>query len=458
VGVTVRWRAILPLLVTALTPLACARSPRTPTELHACASLDAPACERARALTLAATTYADEAHEYVLASAAVSPASALARTKEGWRALPLACARAHAAPRRLDPGVVDYAFVGVVVDGTLVSADADVGALLARPEPRVHDVRLVALAFVRDLAPATFDPGASLLERPTGECLCGDATHFAGATKYGAMLSYSFSAPRRDGHVGAIELVRAALVDPHAPLRESRVGSMTIDGIARFLSHDAAAPLAFHVIDAAPIAYLASPVAELCDFPAPEVSPSPLDFGVAPYGTEARRTVHVVNRSAVDLRALLGASTFVLPAGGAIDLPLRWTPDGDAPGCETQTRDEAIPFLRLAGGTTPRTARVLETIRTGRPSVERIERVEPSPAGRAGRDRSDLATIARDWTCPRDFARTSCRAENTGGLEVVAEPRGEDACHFACPGPGAPGRAPACRFDAVMGCALKCSP
>jgi hypothetical protein len=193
------------------------------------------------------------------------------------------------------------------------------------------------------------------------------------------------------------------------------------------------------VTDPKPVAYVASPIAELCDFPAPEVSPSPLDFGVAPYGTEARRTVHVVNRAPIDLRALLGASTFVLPASGAIDLPLRWIPDGDAPGCETQTRDEAIPFLRL-GGETARTARVLETIRTGRPTVTRAERVVPTPP------KLDLASTARDWTCPRDFVRASCRAENTAAYDVVAEPR------------GVAGRPTLCRFDAVMECSLRCAP
>ena len=416
-----------------------------------CASLDPPACERARALTLAARAYADEAHDYVLASPGLAPSTPLARTKEGWRPLPLSCARPRASPRRLEPATVDYAFVGVVVDSTLVSGDADIGPLLERAQPPVHEVKLVALAFVRDASLATFDRGEALVETQSGACSCGDATHFASATKYGAMLSYAFRSPRRSGPVRALDLVRAALEDPRVAVRESRLGSMTIDGLSRFLFRDASAPLAFHVTDPVPVAYAASPIGELCDFPAPEVSPSPLDFGVAPYGSEVRRTVHVVSRAPIDLRALVGASTFVLPAGGAIDLPLRWTPDGDAPGCETQTRDEAIPFLRLGGGTA-RVARVLETIRTGRPSVERAERVEPSPP------RLDPASTVRDWTCPRDFVRASCRAENTGGAAVVAEATGKDACHFACSAPSAPGRAPPCRFDAVMTCTLSCPP
>ena len=219
------------------------------------------------------------------------------------------------------------------------------------------------------------------------------------------MISYSFASPRAEPHVRALDFVSAALGDPRRRVRESRLGSMTIDGLSRLLHGEAAVPLAFHVTDPRPIAYAVSPIADLCDFPAPEVSPSPLDFGVAPYGTLAQRSVHVVNRAPIDLQAILGAITVVVPASGAIDIPLRWTPDGDAPGCETQTRDEAIPFLR-AGGSTARTARVLETIRTGRPTVERTERVE------LPRAKLDLASTARDWTCPPDFVRTACRVEN----------------------------------------------
>jgi hypothetical protein len=444
----------LPLL---LAPLACPRAARVAIDPRApCASLDARACERARALTVAASTYADEFHDYILAARDVSPAVALARTKEGWRPLPLACARASpAAPTpRIDAGLVDYAFVGVAVDATLVSADADIGPLLARSSPAIHEVSLVAVAFVRDLTPLAFEPGAALVETPSGGCTCGGASHFAGATKLGAMISYSFESPRDDPHVRALDLVSAALGDPRRRVRESHLGSVTIDGLSRLLQGEPAVPLTFHVTDARPIAYAASPIADLCDFPTPEVSPSPLDFGLAPYGTVARRSVHVVNRAPIRLQAILGASTVVVPAGDAIDVPLSWTPDGDAPGCETQTRDEAIPFLR-PGGNTPRTARVLETIRTGRPTVQRSERVE------LPRAKLDLASSVRDWSCPRDFVRTACRAENAAiqdHQDPIAEPRADNACHFACPGPIAADRPLLCRFDAIMECALNCPP
>jgi hypothetical protein len=445
----------LPFLLASL-PSSCARrAPPTSADPHArCATLDAPACERARALTAAARTYADEVHELVLASPSVASSSALARTPEGLRPLPLACARVRTPPPRLDLSATSYAFVGVAVDATLVSADADVGPLLARKEPPVHDVRLVALALVRDTSIPTFDRGEALLETASGACTCGDATDFASAPRYGAMVSFAFDVPPRSSKVRAIDLVRAALDDPHVSVRETRVGRMTIDGLARFAAHDVTAPLDFHVTDPAPVAFAVSPLSELCDFPAPEVSPSPLDFGIAPYGSEARRTVHVVNRSTLDLRALLGASTYLLPARGAIDLPLRWTPEGDAPGCETQTRDLAIPFFRMQGGT-PHPVRVLETIRTGRATVQRVERVEPSAP------KLDLASTVREWTCPRDFTRLSCRSANVnvvGSATVEAQPKGKDMCHFACQGPAGPAPMPLCRFDAEMTCALNCPP
>ena len=440
---------------------ACAHAPRTShagSDPPPCATLDAAQCARARALALAASTYADEAHDYVLAQEGIASGAALARTNEGWRALPSACARAKPRAPALDVDVIDYAFVGVVVDGSLVSADADVAPFLASAPPDGHEASLVAMALVHDRAPPELDRGPALVEAPSGACTCEGATHVAGAPRYGALVAYSFRAERPGGwlsrgdvHVRAIDLVVAALGDPHRSVRESRIGGLAIDGLDRTLAGGAKGPLAFRVTDPQRIAYVAAPLAELCDFPAPEVSPSPLDFGVAPYGTAVERTVHVVNHAPTALRALLGASTFVLPARGTLDLPLRWTPQGDAPGCETQTRDEAIPFLR-PNGTTARAARVLETVRTGRATVSRTEHVEPSPP------KLDLDSAARDWSCPHDFVRTDCHAESTGTYAVVAEPRGDDSCHFACRGPSAPGRHPLCRYDATLDCALHCAP
>ena len=212
------------------------------------------------------------------------------------------------------------------------------------------------------------------------------------------------------------------------------------------------------VTKAAPVAYALRPVGELCPggIPTPEVAPSPVDFGVAPDGTESRRTVRVTNRASVDLDAIVGARTVRLPARGAIDLPLSWTPDGDAWRCESQTRDEAIQFVpswRAPNAPVREaTARVLETVRTGRPSIVRAEPVEPAPRARAGRGEP----VTQSWTCPADFVPATCRVEHPvcAGrpcAAVKAEPV-VGGCRFSCRGAdGAP-----CRFDAVMECRLGC--
>ena len=440
---------------------ACPRVTQPPVDARApCASLDRSACLRARALVIAATTYADEQHDVILADGQpISSGAGLVRSAAGWRTIPMACARPASSSGGLaiDAPTITYAFAGVAIDGTLVEADADLSSLLGAA-PATHDVRLLAIAFARDPAPPAFEATTSVVAHPQDDsCTCGDATHFAGATKYGAVLSFDLRAPRDATHERAIDFVRRALGDSRFAVHESNTG-LTIDGLASLLDGDSR-PLVFRVRAAAPVAYVASPLADLCAFPTPEVSPASLDFGVAPYGTEASRAVHVVNRGTVDLEALVGARTIPLPARGAIDLSLRWTPDGDALRCETQTRDESILFVpahrdpnRDAAAAAERRGRVFETIRTGRPRAEQDERIEATI-----RRPADYGATVRDWTCPSDFVRASCRVANaTEGYTVTAEPRGADACHFACTGPN-PSKTPLiCRFDAAMECALRC--
>jgi hypothetical protein len=392
---------------------------------------------------------------------------ALTRGALGWRSSASRCAvalpgQASDAPAAAGDAVT-YAFVGVAIDGTLVSADADVAPLLGAP-PATHDVRLVALALT-DRPTHAWAAGPALVQKATDDsCACDGATHFAGDSRAGGALAFAFTAPRLGEHARAIDLVAAALGDPERAVREVNEG-LAIDGVEGVLAGDGR-PLGFHVAAPRAIATDAEPLDDLCTFATPEVTPSPVDFGVAPYGTPATRVVHVANRSALDLEALVGARTVALPARAAIDLPLAWTPDGDAVRCETQTRDESILFLpagrdhgRDAAAPSGRRARVLETVRTGKPRVERAERVEVP--GRAAREEDKKP---REWSCPPDYEVTACRAENrvcadgrgctSGGYGVVAEPRGRDGCRFACRGPQ--GSAGLCRFDAVMECALAC--
>ncbi len=440
--------------------VACPRATQPPLDPRApCASLDRSACLRARALVIAATTYADEQHDVILAGTRVIPSgTGLLRTASGWRTLPVVCGQVTPSSGSvIDTTTITYAFAGVAIDGTLVAADADLSTLLGAA-PAVHDVRLLAIAFARDPSPRDFEATTSVVVHAQDDsCTCDEATHFAGATKYGATLSFDLRAPRDATHERAIDFVRRALGDPRFAVHESNTG-LTIVGLAPLLDGDSR-PLVFRLSAATPIAYVASPLADLCAFPTPDVSPSSLDFGVAPYGTEATRAVHVVNRATVDLEALVGARTIPLPARGAIDLALHWTPDGDALRCETQTRDESILFVpahrdanRDAEAAVERRGRVFETIRTGRARAEQSERVEATV-----RRPADYAATVREWSCPSDFVRASCRVANaTEGFAVTAEPHGANACRFACRGPN-PGKNPlVCRYDAVMACALQC--
>jgi hypothetical protein len=401
----------------------------------------------------AAPSYADEAHAYVLATAAMPRKRGVARTENGDRVLAATCAVDRESTPRLDLATVDYSFVGVAIDATLVSADANVAPLLAEGD---HALRLVAVAFVRDRAPPhALAPSPAVRSARGGGCTCGDATHIVGEIRWGALVSYDAPAPKVDHPTRAIDLARKVLTDPHTHARETRIGAMSLDGFAPFLAGRATRPLAMRVTKAAPVAYALRPIDEVCPgaIPAPEVAPSPVDFGVAAYGTEARRSVHLTNRASIDLDAVVGARTIRLPARGAIDLPLAWTPDGDAWRCETQTRDEAIPFVAAtpsAGPPREAVARVLETVRTGRPSLARAEPVEPSPRDRRG----DPTT--RDLACPPDFVPAVCRAEHPlcagRPCASVTGQTTKTGCHFACRGAdGAP-----CRFDAVMECRLRC--
>jgi hypothetical protein len=461
------WRraVLVPLLML---PLACPSSRSLENDARApCPTLAASACTRARGLVAAANAFDEMSHDYVLAG---TRGVALGRGLEelpaaAFRAVPETCARRDVdEAARLDPSVIDFAFVGVAVDGTLVAPDAELGPFLGEDGP--HEVRLVALALVRDLAAATFAASPRVTSSAKG-CACARATHFAGGEKMGGMLAYTMAARARDAPVRALDFVRARLSDRHATIAETRVGGLEIDGLDAILAGGAHRPPSFKVTSPVAVAHALYPIADVCGFalPTPEVAPLPMDFGDAPYGTSATRLLHVVNRASIDLHAILGARTFPLPARGTLDLPLTWTPDGDAPGCEVQTREEVVVFLpedpELAVAPKQQIAHVLEHVRTGRPMVARAEHVELGESRRP-----NFSATVRDWSCPRDFVLASCRADraqcsdsartcSSDGYAVSAAPTA-NGCHFACSGP-AGARAPQfCRFDALMECRLRC--
>ncbi len=441
--------------------LACAACPREaappPDDASlACASLDARACGVARGLLAASREYADAPHAFLLASRATRPGVGVARTSRGDRFVDRACARVDEGASRA-AAAIDYAFVGMAIDATLVSADADVAPLLS--DGGEHDVRLVAIALVRETAPLAAIHAGPGLDATSIACACGDATHVVGEARWGALVSYDARAPRVSRATRAVDLVRRVLVDPELRVRETRVGVLEVprdDAFAPYLAGRATRPLPFRVKQAEPVAYALRSLDEACPnaFPAPEVAPSPIDFGAVAYGVAATREVRVTSRAPFDVDAVVGARTVRVPARGAVDLPLTWAPDGDAWSCETQTRDEAIRFVpsdpSLHVVPAEQTARVLETIRTGRASVARAEPVVPDPGAP-----HDAPTRA-DWQCPPDFAVAACRVERAACagrpcVEVTSRPE-QDGCRFVCRGE----RGAACRFDAAMECRLRC--
>jgi hypothetical protein len=448
-------------------------SPRAATDPRAaCGKLRGAACTQALGLVAAASAYGDIGVDYALdPSGKLAAGRALERTARGaWRPAPGACARPTAPLPKPAPqaptDAIDFAYVGVLIDDALVSADADAAPFAGPDDPPAHRVALVAFALARDTIP-TFVEGASGLTPTADGCACGRATHFAGAARSGGLLTLETTVAAGHLRGRAIDVFRAAIDAGHVPV-ETRLGGLDVRGLDAFVASAAPLPLRFSLASPVPVAVPVYPIADLCRFalPAPDVAPTPLDFGDAPYGTEVTRPLHVTNRAPVALDAILGARTLAVPPRGTLDIPLHWVPDGDAPGCETQTREETILFVPRGARTpltpTTQTARVVERIRTGPPTVAHAEHLEAPPARRPA-----PATTQRDWTCPRDFVLTACRAERpqcsdvsricaSTGASITAAQVG-NGCHFACKAP--PGQDPLafCRFEASMECRLRCT-
>lgn len=441
----------------------------------ACDGLDDRACGRARGLLAAAESFTNVRAEMILdPRASFAHGRGLVRGEAGaWTALPTQCAKpSGASSGSVDASKVDFGYVGVAVGGTLVAADADIAPYLsAGASGAAHSIRLVAVAYVRDLDPQFFD-ASDEVAYADGACACRNATHFVGAVKMGGMLSYEVSVREGEVHGRALDFVKARLAAKDASITETRVGGLEVDGLDERLGgvrEGAARPLAFRVVNPVPVAYAVYPMADVCKFafPAPEVSPSPLDFGETPYGKESTRLVHVVNRASFDLSATVGRQQVAVPARATADVAVTWVPSGDAPGCELQSREEAMVFAPRAEDVpaTPKqqSVRLVETVRTGKGTVLRAEHVE------TGEKRSpDYAATVRDWTCPPDHVLASCRAQGAScgdknkdctsdGYRVTAEASSKNGCHFACDGPTSllwP--ANRCAFDAVMECRLAC--
>jgi hypothetical protein len=413
-------------------------------------------------------------HDYLLDPASsFAPGRGLERLPSGlWSATTTACAQphaGHAGAGRVDATTIDYGFVGVAVDDTIVGADVDIGPYFsAGGSAGTHALRLVAIAFVRDLDPQFFDASEDVTYAGAA-CACARASHFVGAVKMGGMLSYDVDAKEGEVHGRALDFVRATLEARGAHVTETRVGGLEVEGIDALLAPGGSARprIAFHVSNPVPIAYDVYPLEDVCKFalPEPEVTPVPLDFGDAAYGVEVTRLIHVVNRAAVDVTASYHGTDLVVPARGSADLNASWSPQGDGLGCDVQEREEEIVFSP-ADATAPctpkrRAVRVEERVRAGRSSAVQRQHVD------TGTHRApDYRATAFDLACPPDYAPSACRAENadchggpctSGGYALTATLTGA-GCHFGCQGPTSlilPTNS--CRFDGVLECRLRCA-
>ena len=451
------------------------KNPVDVTTKEGCGNLNTDACSRAKGLLAAANAFSNVEHSYLLdATSSFAPGRGLSKGESGtWTALPTACAKSPPDGNKVDGTTVDFGFVGVSIDSVLLSADADVSPMFsAGGSAGQHTVRLVALAFVRDLDPQFFDATDDVSY--TGDaCACRTATHFVGAVKMGGMLAYETTIREGEVHAKALEFVKAKLSAKGAAITETRVGGLEVEGLASILddtAKDAAShPLTFKVKNPVPLAYAVYPISDVCKFafPEPEVSPSPVDFGDVGYGKEAQKLLHVVNRAAFPITATLGKRTVDIGAHESVDMTVSWIPTGEASGCDAQSREEDLVFTPKDASTPAvpkkQSVRLVERVRTGRTTQVRAEPIDTG-SGRS----PDYAATERDWQCPADYTIANCRSQaekcgdgqkpcGTQGYVVSAETK-ENGCHFGCKGPTSLIMGSnACKFDAVMECKLKCA-
>lgn len=443
-----------------------------------CGGLEPNDCNRAQGLLRAASAFGNVRHEYLLdTQSSMAPGRGVEQGEGSFTVLPTRCAQERTSREgaRIDASTIDFSYVGVAIDQALVSADADLTPWLsAGAEGAERKISLVALAFVRDLDPQFF--GASEDVAFSGQaCTCGRATHFVGAVKMGGLLAYEMRVRAGELRGHALEFVRARIAAGDARVTQTVVGGLEVDGLDALVASSGATnaamptkPLDFKVKNPVPIAYAVYPLSDVCkfSFPEPEVSPQIVDFGDVPYDKEETRLIHVVNRASLDLRANIGEKTFAVPALGSADVSIAWRPNGNATGCEAQTREETLQFYPRDADApvTPKmqSVRIVSRIRTGKPAYRQHEHVDSGTSRKP-----DYAGTRREWTCPNDYAVSGCRTERaqcgdgkclSDGYAVNAEPA-PNGCRFGCKGPEGliPGiSSNFCRFDAVMDCTLRC--
>jgi hypothetical protein len=441
-----------------------------------CAGLAREPCERANAMVGAAGGFSNVKHDYILdPTSSFAPGRGLQKTSSGlWDAVPTACATPHRQTTQgsaVDAQQIDFGFVGVAVDSTLVGADVDLTPYFsAGGSASVHKIKLLAIAFARDLDPQFFDASEEVAFQGAA-CACARATHFVGAVKMGGMLAYETEVRAGEVHGRALEFMKAKLAASDATVTETRVGGLEIEGLEAAMrggpsGGPSATALTFKVRTPVPIAYSVYPISDVCKFalPAPEVTPIPVDFGDVPYGREGTRMLHIVNRASIDLSISFRGKLFEVAARGSADVPSRWMPEGDALGCEAQTREDTLVFSALdsAVPVVPKqqTVRVIEQVRAGRGVVLKREAVDSGE-----RKTPDYKATNRELECPRDYVVESCKAVNTDcgddgcakGGYAISSTQTANGCRFGCTGPTSMLIGTHyCRFDAVAECRLKC--
>ncbi len=430
-----------------------------------CESLGAGACKGADGLLAAVGSFSNVQHEFLLdPTGSYAPGRGVTKAGSGFKLLTEACAVPKAASHDVDQATVDYSYVGLAVDDVVVSAETDLVPFFgAGASAENHKVKLVAVAFVRDKDPQFFSPSTAMTY-DSDKCACAGATDFIGSVKVGGMLSYEIVVRKGEAFGKALEFVKAKIRAEDATVKQTVVGGLEIENLEEVMTKGThGKPLAFKVKNPVPIAYALFPIADVCRFtlPEPDVTPPKLDFGVVPYGKEATKMVHVVNRSSLELRALVQGNTFAVPALGTTEIPLVVKPQGDEAACDTVAHEETLVFQpRDEAPVTPKlhTMKVEVSYRSGAGEVAKTTRIDSGES-----HKQDWLLAKGDVICPNAYVAEACttsREEGCAEAEARIEGTSEGGtCHFV---PRAKTsflptiRSQRCKYEATATCRLKC--
>lgn len=432
-----------------------------------CESLGKGACKGADGLLASVGAFSNVAHDFLLdPTGSYAPGRGVARGAAGgsYKLLTEACAEPRSATREVESGTIDYSYVGLAVDDVVVGAETDLVPFLSvGAEGQLHKVKLVAVAFVRDKDPQFFSPSAAMTYE-NDKCACGTATDFIGSVKSGGLLSYEIVVRKGEAFGSALSFMKARLRAEDTTIKQTVVGGLEIENLDEAIAKGThGKPLTFKVKNPVPVAYALFPLADVCRFTLaePDVTPPKLDFGDVPYGKEVTRLVHVVNRSPLELRALVQGNTFAVPALGATEIPIVVKPLGTEASCETVQRDETLVFHpRDEAPVTPKmhSMKVELGYRSGPGEAIRASRID------SGESHKQDWTLAKgDVVCPKDYVAESCTtAKEEGCSEAEARIEGTaegSTCHFV---PRAKTnmlptlRSQRCKYEATAVCRLKC--